>query len=131
MQYIYGQQPIDGMYHNVTITGVPISIDAIGPDNSVTHIATVTSDGASGTFGYTWAPTAVGQYKIAASFAGDESYGSSWAQTYATVVKAAEVVTPTQQTITFPPYEMYIIGVGIAVILAVAIVGALVLRKRA
>jgi hypothetical protein len=131
MQYIYGQQPIDGMYHNMTITGVPISIDAIGPDNSVTHIATVTSDGASGTFGYTWAPTAVGQYKIAASFAGDESYGSSWAQTYATVVKAAEVVTPTQQTITFPPYEMYIIGVGIAVILAVAIVGALVLRKRA
>ena len=131
MQYIYGQQPIDGMYHNLTITGVPISIDAIDENNAVTHVATVTSDGASGTFGYSWTPSTKGLYKITASFAGDDSYGTSWALTYATVVAATEVVTPPTQPVTFPPYEMYIIGVGIAVILAVAVVGILVLRKKA
>jgi len=132
MEYLYGQQPLDGMYHNKTITGVPISIDAFDENNTlIQHIATVTSDGATGTFGYSWTPTTTGMYKITASFAGDESYGSSWAQAYATVNAAPTPVDTTQPTITFPPYEMYIIGVGIAIILAVAIVGVLILRKRA
>jgi hypothetical protein len=130
MQYIYGQQPIDGMYHNETVTGVPVTIYATSSDGTTTKIGDATSD-ASGTFAITWTPATKGDYVITASFAGSKSYGTSWAETHATVVSAPEVVTPTQTTVTFPPYEMYIIGVGIAVILAVAIVGVLTLRKRA
>lgn len=131
MQYIYGQQPIDGMYHNETVTGVPVTIYATGPDGTTAKIGDTTSD-MSGTFALTWTPATKGDYVITATFAGSKSYGTSWAEAHATVVNAPEVVTPPPQTsVTFPPYEMYIIGVGIAVILAVAIVGVLVLRKRA
>jgi hypothetical protein len=130
MQYIYGQQPIDGMYHNETVTGVPVTIYATSSDGTTTKVGDATSD-ASGTFAITWTPATKGDYVITASFAGSKSYGTSWAETHATVVNAPEVVTQPPTTVTFPPYEMYIIGVGIAVILAVAIVGVLTLRKRA
>jgi hypothetical protein len=114
-----------------SVTGVPISIDAVDPNNNLVHIATVTSD-ASGTFGYTWAPPITGDYKITATFAGDDSYGSSWAQTYASVVKApATPETPTQAPI--PDYTMTIIYAAIAIIIAVVIavaVAILLLRKR-
>ena len=60
------------------------------------------------------------------------AHRSSWAQTAANVVSAAaptatQTSTPAQST---PDYNMTIIGMGIAVILAVAIVGVLILRKR-
>ena len=129
MEYLHMQKPIDGIYHNVTVTGVPVSIDAVDPNGNYVHIATVASD-VSGTFGYTWAPDISGQYKVTASFMGDNSYGSSWAQTYVAVTEAP-VVTPaaTQTPITMPPIETYIAGSTIAIIVAIAIVG-LFLRKR-
>ena len=131
MEYLYGQQPIDGMYHNMTVTGVPVSIDAVDPNGNTVHIGDTTSD-MSGTFAYTWTPTITGEYKISATFAGSNSYGSSWAETHATVVNTptATATTTSQGSIVFPPYEMYTVGTGIAVIIAVAIVGALILRKR-
>jgi hypothetical protein len=126
MAYLHQQQPFPA-----SVTGVPISIDAIDPNSNPVHIATVTSD-ASGTFSYTWAPQISGDYKITATFAGDGSYGSSWAQTAANVVSEAaptstQTSAPAQSA---PDYNMTIIGMGIAVILAVAIVGALILKKR-
>ncbi len=131
MEYLYNQQPIDGMYHNMTVIGVPVSIDALDPNGNTVHIGDTTSD-ASGTFAYKWTPTIEGQYSITASFAGDNSYGSSWAETHAIVSEApTATATPTQGAVVFPPYEMYIVGTGIAVIIAVAIVGLLILRKRA
>ncbi len=73
-----------------------------------------------------------GEYTIMASFVGSQAYGSSWAETHAVVSEApTTTVTPTQGAIVFPPYEMYILGTGISVIIAVAIVGLLILRKRA
>ena len=82
MAYLHQQQPFPA-----NVKGVPISIDSTDPNGNPVHIATVTSD-ASGTFSYTWAPTIPGDYKITATFAGDGSYGSSWAQTAANVVSA-------------------------------------------
>jgi hypothetical protein len=72
-----------------------------------------------------------GQYKITATFGGDDSYGSSWAQTYATVIQAPQATvaptsTPGQQSST----DMYIAGSTIAIITAIAIVGLLILKKR-
>ena len=38
MDYLHFQMPIDGIYHNITITGVPVSIDAVDPNGNPIHI---------------------------------------------------------------------------------------------
>ncbi|MFC1487320.1 PQQ-binding-like beta-propeller repeat protein [Thermoproteota archaeon] len=85
MQYVHMQVPIDGTWHDETITGIPVMLTALGEDGSYVDIGTVTSDGYSGTFGKAWTPTEEGTYKIIASFEGDNSYGSSSAATWVTV----------------------------------------------
>ncbi len=110
------------------VIGVPVSLDAVDPNGNPLHIADVVTD-MSGTFGYTWEPEIPGQYTITATFMGDDSYGSSWAQTYASVVEPEQTSTPTTSPIIMPPFELYTIGTGIAVIIAIAI-AVLILRKR-
>ncbi|MFC1487969.1 PQQ-binding-like beta-propeller repeat protein, partial [Thermoproteota archaeon] len=85
MEYLHLQRPIDGIWHDETITGVPVMLTALGEDGSYVDIGTVITDGYSGTFGKTWTPTTEGIYKIIASFEGDDSYGSSSATTWVTV----------------------------------------------
>ena len=75
------QMPITGLWGNETITGVPVTLTAIGSDGSVTDIGTTTTNGYYGTFAYAWTPPKEGIYTIMASFAGDDSYGSSSAAT--------------------------------------------------
>ncbi len=77
------------------VKGVPVSIDATDPNGNLAHIGDAVTD-MSGTFGFTWTPEIAGEYKVTATFAGDDSYGSSWAQTYATVVEATS--TPSTQS---------------------------------
>jgi hypothetical protein len=128
MEYLHLQQPIDGLWHNLTITGVPVTLTAIASDGPVIDIGTTRTNGYYGTFGYTWTPPSEGQYTIVATFAGDDSYGSSAASTTVSVgptpapIEFPEQVTPADYTIT-------IIGTGIAIIIAVAIVGILIYRK--
>ena len=88
------QLPIDGIWHNETITGVPVSLTAIAEDGTYIDIGTVTTDGYSGTFGKAWTPTAEGTYKIVAAFSPDESYGSSSATTWVNIGPAASASTP-------------------------------------
>jgi hypothetical protein len=124
MEYLYMQQPMP-----TNATGVEVTLDAIDPNNNFVHIGTATSD-TSGTFGYAWTPPDVpGKYTIIATFAGSESYYASHAETYAVVSEAPPATPP-------PAYPQpidntwTIVGVGIAMIIAVAIVGILMLRKR-
>ena len=125
MDYIHMQQPIP-----MDVIGVPVSLDAVDPNGNYIHIGEAVSD-MSGTFGFTWEPEIAGQYAITATFAGDGSYSSSWAQTYITVVEApAETAPATTSTISMPPVETYAIGSTIAIIVAIAIVGFLIVRKR-
>ena len=129
MGYLHLQLPIDGMYHNEIVTGVPVSLDAIDPNGNYVHIGDVTSD-MTGTFGFEWTPEIQGKYQITATFMGDESYGSSFAGTYLSVVEASVPSTlPTQTPIAMPPFELYTIGTGVAVIIAIA-VAVLLLRKK-
>ena len=58
---------------------------------------------------------------------GDESYGSSFAQTYVSVTEAPPTPEPPQAP---PDYTWTIIGTGIVILLAVAFFGILLLRKR-
>ena len=131
MEYLHMQQPIAGLWGNATITGVPVSIDAIDPNGNSVHIATVTSDGYSGTFSYTWTPTIAGDYTITATFMGDDSYGSSFATTYASLVEAPASSPPTATPITFDAINNTTFTIGvIAIIIAVAVATVLILRKR-
>ncbi len=132
MEFLHMQRPIDGFYHNVTVTGVPVSIDVIDPNNNFFHLDTVTSD-EKGNFGFAWNPTIAGQYKITATFAGDQSYGKSWSTTYAVVSDApATTATPiplSLDTTTNSLMMALIVGV-IAIIMAIAIVGLVILRSN-
>jgi outer membrane protein assembly factor BamB len=129
MENLHLQMPVGGVWKNETITGVPVALTAIGSDGSVTDIGTVTTNGYYGTFNKEWTPPAEGSYEIIASFAGDESYGSSAASTAVSVGPAPAEITIPEQVMP-PDYTMTILGGVIAVIIAVAVVGILLYTKK-
>ena len=127
LQYLHMQRPIPEK-----VTGVPVLLDTLDPNGNYVHIGDVTTDGYSGTFGYTWEPEVPGQYQVTATFMGDDSYGSSFATTYVTVSEAPPVTAAPEQT-QIPDYTpmMYaILAVGIIAIIMSAIAILLILRKR-
>jgi hypothetical protein len=129
MDYLHLQMPIDGIYHNMTITGVPVSIDATDPNGNSVHIGNTVSD-MSGAFGYVWTPDNIGKYTITATFMGSNAYGSSYGETTIGVVAAPEsTVAPTATPISMPPFEIYIAISTIAIIITIVLVG-LLFRKR-
>ncbi len=135
MDYLHHQMPIDGYFHNVSITGVPISIDVVDSNGNPTHVADVTSD-LTGAFGYAWTvPNVAGQYRVIATFMGDDSYGSSFMSTYVNVVAgSAPSPTPTASgggaaATTADLMTGLAIGV-VVIVVAIAIVGALILRRH-
>jgi len=129
MNYLHMQHPIDGLDHDITMTGVPVTLTAIDQNNNPVDIGTATTSAYYGTFEMAWTPPAEGTYKIIASFAGDESYGSSGASTAVSVGPAPETPEPTEPQV-IPDYTMTIVGMGIAIMLVVAIVGVLLYRKK-
>ena len=56
MEYLHKQMPITGIWGNETLTGVPVSLDTLDPNGNYVHIGDVTTDGYTGTFGFTWEP---------------------------------------------------------------------------
>jgi outer membrane protein assembly factor BamB len=134
MEYLYMQHPIDGLYHNETLTGIPVMLTAIGSDGTVTDLGTVTSNGYYGTFALAWAPLKEDTYTIMATFAGDDSYGSSTAATAVSVGPApAATATPTATPPEAAPDNTPLVYATLAIIVAIVIVGLLIilaLRKR-
>jgi outer membrane protein assembly factor BamB len=132
MEYIHMQAPIDGIWHNITIEGVPINLSAIGSEGTVVEIGTVTTNGYYGTFSQAWTPPTEETYTIIASFAGDDSYGSSSAASAVAVGPALE--TPNQPEPPTPadntPILYGIAAAAIAIIIAVAVATILILRKH-
>ncbi|MCW4045866.1 MAG: hypothetical protein NWE94_10170, partial [Candidatus Bathyarchaeota archaeon] len=122
MEYLYMQQA-----YPANAKGVEVTLDTIDPNGNFIHIGTVTSD-VTGTYGCLFTPEVPGTYKIIATFAGSKSYGSSFAQTYMAVGEAPPVTPP-------PEYPQpidntgTIIGVGIAIIVAVVLVGIWIKKK--
>src|SRR4030065_1339128 len=90
MERIHKQLPIHGIWHNETLTGVPVTLTAIDSKGNAIDIGIVTTNGYYGTFNKAWTPPNEGTYEIIASFAGDESYGSSAASTAVSVGPAIE-----------------------------------------
>jgi hypothetical protein len=106
-----------------------VTLTAIGSDGTVIDIGAATTNAYYGTFSKAWTPPKEDTYTITASFTGDDSYGSSGAGTAVSVGPAPAAITFPEQA---PPidYTMTIIGGVIAVIIAVAIVGILLYRKK-
>ncbi len=128
MEYLHMQYPIDGIHHNVTMTGVPVTLTALDSNGNSINIGTAITDAYYGTFSKTWTPQTAGDYKIIASFAGDDSYGSSGAATALTVAQAPSASTTSTTSLqSAPDNTMVIIASALAVIIAVAIVGALMM----
>jgi hypothetical protein len=135
MEYLHKQQPIDGLWHNETVTGVTVKLLAIDSSGGVSDLGTTTSD-MSGKYQLPWTPSKADTYKITATFSGDDSYGSSWDETGLVVSTTASAASSTTTTnvnmvdFTTPVATYIALGV-IAIIIAIAIVGVLLLRKRA
>jgi hypothetical protein len=123
MEYLYQQRPIPG-----NAKGVEVSLDAIDPNSNFVHIDTVTSD-MSGMFSHMFIPDVPGKYTIIATFAGSKSYGASYAETAIGVDEAPPPTAP-PQPIVFPPIETYFIYATVVLLIAIAIVGILLLRKH-
>ncbi|MCK5628236.1 hypothetical protein KAI12_02105, partial [Candidatus Bathyarchaeota archaeon] len=116
MQYLYMQFPMP-----MDATGVPVTLDAVGPDGSFISIGTVNSD-ASGMFKKMWTPPSEGEYTIIATFAGSGAYWSSYAETSLGV--SAESTTLESS------YDLYILVAVIILIAIVLIFAFLVFRKQ-
>jgi outer membrane protein assembly factor BamB len=131
MQYIYEQQikPTD-------VKGLPVKIDALDPNGNIINLGTTTSN-ANGFYSFQVNPDMLtagsGTYQVIATFAGSNSYGSSNAESAFTINSAATVAPtaiPQSNLATTTDLMAYILGAAIAIIIAIAIVGALILRKR-
>lgn len=130
MEYLHFQQPIDGLWHNETVTGVPVTLTAIHEDGTFVDIGETTTNGYYGTFGLDWTPPDEGNYEIVASFEGDESYGSSSAATYVTVGPAPETDVPPGEEPVHPMFSTEaLIVIAVIAVAAIAIIAYLVMRK--
>ncbi len=114
------------------ITGVPITVSVVDSNGNYRTIGQTVST-PSGTFDYTWTPDIPGHYTLYAAFAGSGAYYASSAQT---AIYASETATPapTQQiqtnAATASDLLTYIGAATVAIIIAIAIVGLLIIRKR-
>jgi outer membrane protein assembly factor BamB len=126
MEYVYMQKP-----RPTNVTGVEVTIDVLDANNNYRNIGTATTD-ADGFYSFAWTTDIEGKYTVIASFTGSESYWPSHAETAFNVEEAQP--QPTQQpAVAMPPVETYVLAGVIAIIIAIAIVGALLLmaiRKR-
>lgn len=127
MEFLHMQKPCP-----TAVTGVQVTLTALGPDGSTTDIGTTMTNGFYGTFSREWTPPKQGVYTILASFSGDDSYSSSSAATGMSVAPAVQ--TPNNPEIPTPvDTTMTIIAGVIAIIVAIVVVGLviiLVLRRR-
>lgn len=126
MEYVYMKQakPTDA-------TGVPVTISVLDSNGNYRNIGPTTSD-ASGKFAFTWTPDIPGDFTVIATFAGSESYYASYDEAFFTVDNPAPTASPYPVTI-LPPTEMYFGISTVAIIIAIAIVGFVIvmqLRKR-
>jgi hypothetical protein len=128
MGYVYQQKPIPTGF-----TGVPVSIDAVDPNNNTIHIGDAVSD-SNGLYHFTWTPPNVaGDYTIKASFAGTNGYWPSSAVTAMNVQAEHPTASPAPTQAPSAADQYFFAGVAaiIVVIIIVGLLTILMLRKKA
>ncbi|MGD6809878.1 MAG: PQQ-binding-like beta-propeller repeat protein [Candidatus Bathyarchaeia archaeon] len=113
-----------------TPKGVQVTLTAVDPNGEVNQIGTITTD-ANGRYATIWTPPSQGIYTIHAEFAGSESYWSSSAETSLGVGAVAAETTPISNEPVNDTMMTLTVGMGAAIIIAIAIATVLILRKRA
>ena len=111
------------------VTAVPVNLFVWDQNGNYRSNGSTTTD-ASGLFTYTWTPDIEGSYIVAAQFPGSESYYPSSAESYFVVMGATPAPAATEPPTQMPAYEMYTLGMGIAIIIALAVATLLILRKH-
>ncbi|MDR1992736.1 MAG: PQQ-binding-like beta-propeller repeat protein [Nitrososphaerota archaeon] len=124
MEYVYMQQT-----EPKNATGVSVELSVIDPNGNNYVVGTTTSD-SNGAYRMTFTPPVPGQYTLIATFLGSTSYYGSSAVTAFVVNEETPTPSPIVDTLPPPPTEMYFIASTAAIILAIAIVGILMLRKK-
>jgi hypothetical protein len=125
MEYVYMQKP-----KPKDIAGVAVNLFVTDSNNNYRPIGTVTTT--DGFFSLNWTPDIEGHYTVYAIFEGSESYYPSHALTAFAVDPVMATSTP-QPTIQLPPTETYFAISTTAIIVAIAIVGAIIIlmnKKR-
>ncbi|XES78686.1 MAG: PQQ-binding-like beta-propeller repeat protein [Candidatus Bathyarchaeia archaeon] len=132
MEYLHMQKPMPD-----NVVGVPVTLTATDESGTVYPLGSVTTN-YGGTYATSWTPPAEGKYLITAKFDTTASYGESYATTYLIVGAASPsaVVNPTVPPTNAPvppssgtPTTTYI-AVGAAIVIIIAAIAALFLRKR-
>jgi hypothetical protein len=101
-------------------------------NGNLVHIGNATSDD-SGLFSYMFAPEVAGKYTIIATFEGSESYWRSSAETAIGVEETPQATpaqTPASQSIADMYFVPAIAGLFALIIIVLALVILLILRKR-
>ena len=128
MEFVYEQQPCP-----TNVTGVPVTLSVIDANGNNRPIGTTTTNG-MGTFAYTWTPDISGNYTVIATFAGTNAYYGSSADTYfyasSPPATPAPTATPVTGLATMSALTYGIAAAIIVIIIAIAIVGLLLLRKK-
>jgi hypothetical protein len=104
-------------------------LDALDPNNNFVHIGDATTD-LTGQYRFGWTPEIEGTYTVVASFYSTGAYYGSTAETGILVTPAAATPTPPPTAPVPPDYTMTIIGVGIAMLIGLAVATLLIIRKR-
>jgi len=126
MEHIYHQTDLPA-----NAKGVNVTLNVIDSNGNYRTIGTTTSD-ANGKYSYVWTPDIQGTYTLIAKFEGSKSYYASSSETSFAINQAAATASPYAQ-VNAAPTEMYFAISTIAIIAAIAIVGAilaLMQRKR-
>ncbi len=124
MEYVYMQKP-----KPTDVMGVPVNLFVWDSNGNYRSIGSTTTD-ASGMFTYTWAPDIEGSYIVTAQFPGSNSYYPSSAESSFAVMSPTPSPAATESPTQMPPFETYILAMGIAIIIALAVATMLILRKR-
>jgi hypothetical protein len=127
MAYVYQQQA-----EPTNFTGVTVTLTAIDPNGNFVTLGTTTSD-SKGLFNYMWqTPNIPGKYTVTATFAGNNGYWGSSAQT-TMIVQNAPSATAAPTPAPASNTNTYVLGIGITIIVIIIIGFAilfLALRKK-
>ena len=125
MGYIYQQKPLPPSFE-----GVQVRIDVFDSNGNYRNIGTTTTD-SQGFYSLMWEPDIPGKYAVIATFDGTNGY---WPSTAESVFGIDETTPTTEPEYPLPiDNTMTVIGVGAAILVAIAVVGvvlALLMRKR-
>ncbi|MEM2107868.1 MAG: PQQ-binding-like beta-propeller repeat protein [Candidatus Bathyarchaeia archaeon] len=123
MEYVYMQKP-----RPADVKGVEVVVSVLDPNNNCYEVGRAVSD-ANGLFSVVFEPPVPGKYTVIAEFKGSESYWPSHAET-ALFVEEAPPASPPPTPAPQEPVGTYFAVSTVVLLVAIAIVAVLLLRKR-